>query len=64
MSKRRRVSVSGVFGGSFDPIHGGHLLLAELAREQLHLMKCDLCPQRFRAQQGSAADGYGSTAWR
>lgn len=27
----------GVFGGSFDPIHHAHLIVAQSAREQLHL---------------------------
>ena len=27
----------GVFGGSFDPVHNAHLIVAQLAREQLQL---------------------------
>lgn len=34
----------GIFGGSFDPVHYGHLLLAESAREQLDLDEVWLIP--------------------
>lgn len=34
----------GVFGGSFDPIHYGHLWIAELAREQLRLDQVRFLP--------------------
>jgi len=27
----------GLFGGSFDPVHLGHLLVAQAAFEELHL---------------------------
>jgi nicotinate-nucleotide adenylyltransferase len=34
----------GIFGGSFNPVHYGHLLLAESAREQLALEEVWLIP--------------------
>ncbi len=36
----------GLLGGSFDPIHMGHLVLAEEAREQLGLGRVLLVPSR------------------
>jgi len=36
----------GVFGGTFDPIHIGHLMFAELAREQLQLDKILFIPAK------------------
>ena len=37
----------GVFGGTFDPIHIGHLMSAELAREQLNLDKILFIPAKI-----------------
>jgi nicotinate-nucleotide adenylyltransferase len=53
----------GVFGGTFDPIHYGHLRLAETAREALGLARVRLIPAGqppHRATPGAAAP----TGWR
>ena len=44
-SKRERV---GLFGGTFDPVHLGHLLAAQEAHERLNLSRVVLMPAHVR----------------
>ena len=49
----------GLFGGSFDPVHRGHLRLAECCREQAHLDEVWLMPTATQPLKldGPAASG-------
>lgn len=47
----------GILGGSFDPIHHGHLRLAEEARERLRLSQVLLIPARPWQRQTEASAG-------
>jgi len=43
MTKRASAAI-GILGGSFDPVHNGHLAIACLAQEHFHLSKVFLIP--------------------
>ena len=49
----------GLFGGTFDPVHTGHLLLAECCREQLELDQVRFLPAASNPLKadGPVADG-------
>ena len=49
----------GVYGGSFDPVHYGHLLLAECCREQLRLDEIWLIPAAVPPHKQSRSRAAG-----
>lgn len=51
----------GLFGGSFDPVHYGHLLLAETAREQARLDALWFVPAASQPLKQSRALTAGAT---
>ncbi len=49
----------GLFGGSFDPVHLGHLLMAQAAREEIGLERMFFIPA---AQSPFKAEGHSAPA--
>lgn len=57
----------GLFGGSFNPVHLGHVLVAMAAREELELDRLFLIPAArspFKQENQPAADGLRSAMLR
>lgn len=43
----------GIFGGTFDPIHNGHLAMAQIAREEMQLNRIVFVPSHFPPHKSS-----------
>lgn len=55
----KKLKKIGIYGGSFDPIHHGHLILAREAREALDLEKIILVPAAVSPLKRRAAAASG-----
>lgn len=58
MSERKRI---GLFGGTFDPVHLGHVHLAQLAKEaakldEVRFLPCRISPHKLGGQTASPVD--------
>jgi nicotinate-nucleotide adenylyltransferase len=60
MSKIPQVNKLGVLGGSFNPVHLGHLVLAETAREALGLERVLFIPAKLPPHKRAAALAAGA----
>lgn len=57
-SSRKKTTPVGVYAGSFDPIHAGHLAFALAAQQQLSLQRILFVPERQPQQTRSAPEHY------
>jgi nicotinate-nucleotide adenylyltransferase len=55
----KKLKKIGIYGGSFDPIHHGHLILAREAREALNFEKIIFVPAMVSPFKGRAAAASG-----